>query len=205
MPRVIKGGLFKGLIMDLDLADQMQLYLGLFEREIHGWLEQFVAGARTAIDIGAGEGEYTLYFLCKTSVSKVFSFEPSSESRHALEANLKNNYRETDPRLHVWSMFVGCAGENHLSLDSLLERISFPCVIKVDVDGGERDILEGASELSRCGPTRWIVETHSEQLERSCMSLLKNAGLQVQVVPNAWWRKIIPELRHGQNRWVVAY
>lgn len=61
-PRVIRAGLLRGLTMHLDLGHDAQRWLGLQEREIHGWMREFSAGIGTAMDVGASDGMYTLFF-----------------------------------------------------------------------------------------------------------------------------------------------
>ena len=52
-------------------------------------LTNFHSGIKTAIDIGAAEGEYTLFFLEKTSTEKVFTFEPSDYCIKQFQENLQ--------------------------------------------------------------------------------------------------------------------
>ena len=59
-PRVIQSGPFRGLKMELNLQGQTQVYLGLFEREVHPWVTELSQGIHTAIDIGSAQGEYLL-------------------------------------------------------------------------------------------------------------------------------------------------
>jgi predicted RNA methylase len=84
--------------MELDLMCQTQLYLGLFERELYKWVAKLSTDINTAIDIGAGEGEYTLQLLAKTSAKKVFAFEPSPSNRARLITNLELNGIARDAR-----------------------------------------------------------------------------------------------------------
>ena len=66
------------------------------------------------------------------------------------------------------------------------------------------DVLRGADALIKRPQVRWIIETHTPKLERDCLAILQAAGYQTRVVPNAWWRVILPEMRIGHNRWFVA-
>src|SRR5689334_19068057 len=86
----ILGGAFRGARMNLNLAHQTQLYLGLFERETYPWLSRFSKGVATAVDIGAAHGEYTIYFL-KTTIAKVYTFEPDPMMLDRISSNLKLN------------------------------------------------------------------------------------------------------------------
>lgn len=197
--------------MYLDLTCQSQLYLGLFEYEIQGWLKRFSVHARTAIDIGAAAGEYSLFFLKKTQVEKVFAFEPSEPDRQQFLSNLWLNGLSEDTRLEVYSVFAGAQmSDGVLPLDTLLPKIALPVVVKMDVDGAEKEVLCGARQLLDLPQVRWIIETHTPALEDDCVSILQSAGYEVRIVPNAWWRIILPELRvaahrpENHNRWLVA-
>lgn len=201
----IRGGAFSDLWMELDLSAQSQLYVGLFERELCGWLGTFSRGINTAIDVGAGEGEYTLYFLKKTSAKKVFAFEPSPISRDRLLKNLVLNDLADDARLVLSAQFVRSRdADDACSLDSLVPSVIAPCVVKMDVDGAEGRVLAGAQRIA-ADDVRWIIETHSRELEHDCAERLQAYGYWVTIVPNAWWRWFVPERRPStQNRWLIA-
>lgn len=209
-PHTILTGPFKGLRMNLSLQHQAQLYLGLFERETYPWLERLSKGISTAIDIGAACGEYTVYFLKKTGATKVFAFEPDQVCSPALSANLKlNGLGPSGPseRLELSSKFLGASvNDREISLDSLASSIRSPCFVKVDVDGGEEHVLNGARTFNDLPGIRWLIETHSEPLEVACDKILQAAGFQTTIIPNARWRKIVPELRPtAHNRWLAAW
>lgn len=203
--RKIKTGPFAGIAMDLDLANQTQLFLGLFERECYKPLRELSRGIRSAVDIGAYEGEYSLFFLLKTQAEKVFAFEPLEHGRARLRDNLAVNDLQND-RIIVSEKFVSSSiGENSTTLDALLPDLLKPVIVKIDVDGAEVDILTGASKLLLEDDVRWLIETHSPELETECIRILSEAGYTAKVIDNAWWRVILPELRVSSlNRWLVA-
>ena len=87
--RLIQMGPFKGLCMGLDLRHHTQIYLGLYERELHSWLRVLARHAVTAIDVGAAAGAYSLYFLKRTAVRSVYSFEPDPVAREQFRLNLR--------------------------------------------------------------------------------------------------------------------
>jgi hypothetical protein len=204
--RSIQGGALRGIRMNLDLAYETQMYLGLAEREIHAALTQFSREVRTAIDIGSAFGEYTLFFLTKTPAQRVFAFDPEPRMQGQLYENLRLNGIASDPRLQFSPKYVGkAADEKTITLDLLIPEIEFPCIVKVDVDGSEVDVLRGARLFLGIDGVRWIIETHSKQLEADCVVLLRNAGYLTSIVPNAWWRTIVPEQRPIElNRWLLA-
>ncbi|MBY0374888.1 MAG: FkbM family methyltransferase [Bryobacteraceae bacterium] len=192
--------------MELDLRGQTQVYLGLFEREVHPWVTELSRGIRTAIDIGSAHGEYLLYYLSRTPARRVLGFEPDGACWPALERNLALNGLTKDARLRLDTRYVSREDTAHtISLDSLVPELEGPCLIKMDVDGGEVHVLDGASRMLDQPQVRWIVETHSVTLEAECIRRFESAGYQARIIPHAWWRTILPEHRPGpQNRWLVA-
>jgi len=205
-PRIIQSGPFRGLKMELDLRGQTQVYLGLFEREVHPWVSELSRGIHTAIDIGSAQGEYLLYFLSRTPAQQVLGFEPDETCWPALRRNLALNSLTDDPRLSLSNQFISAQdGHRNISLDSIVPRIGGPCLVKMDVDGQEGNILAGASKFLAQTQARFIVETHSESLEREVIGIFTDAGYQTQIITQAWWRLFVPEHRPGaQNRWLVA-
>lgn len=205
--RVIKHGLFKGIRFNIDFQYQSQLYFGLFEMEVSSWLQRFSRIINTAIDIGTGNGEYTIFFLAKTNAKKVLSFDPQVESKASLWENLKLNKLEHSERLIFRQLYIGDKDENTTcTLDSIIGEIIEPCLIKMDVDGSEVDILKGANTILEEKEVYWIVETHSKELEKSCMEIFKNNGFKTVIIHNSWIRFIFPEQRPiKHNRWLVAY
>jgi hypothetical protein len=192
--------------MNLDLHHQMQLYLGLFEAELAPWLRAFASGAATAIDVGAGYGEYSLFVLVHSKAARVMAFEPEGEARSAFAANLKLNALERPDRLVISDRMVGeTCDARTTTLDSLAQVIKGPCFVKIDVEGHEVKVLRGSSKLLGMKDVSWIIETHAPGLEATCLSLLRAAGLEARIVYPAWWRAVIPENRPSiHNRWIVA-
>ena len=193
--------------MNLDLRDQTQLYLGLFERETYPWLIRLSRRIRTAVDIGAAEGEYTLFFLTKTKATEVYAFEPDANCLRILNENLELNNMAQSQRLEMSTKFVGDSEDGQqIRLDSLVGSIHSPCLIKMDVDGAEEYILRGAKMLNALPDIRWLIETHSQQLETACERILSLAGFHIRIIRNAPWRVTIPELRPiPHNRWLAGW
>ncbi len=206
-PHTIRGGAMAGLRMHLDLTYRTQWYLGLFEREAQPWLRRLGEGIGSFVDIGAAQGEYTLYALARTPARRVLAFEPDAEARRELADNLALNGLEGDARLVLSEQFVGAAPDGRTrTLDSLAAELPAPCFVKIDVDGGEGEVLRGAEALLRRPDSRWLIETHSADLEAECLDRLRAAGCNTVVIPNAWWRVIVPEDRPiAHNRWLAAF
>lgn len=200
--RTIKTGAFHGLRMCLDLTSQSQMYLGIAEREVHRWLKQASKDINTAIDIGAAEGEYALYFLANTMAHRVIIVEPDRQSHALLTENLRLNGFGASERAPIIATYVA---NDMFALDQLESVITLPCCVKIDVDGGETSILRSATQLLMMPQMRWLIETHSVELEKECSEILASFGYRTTIIPNAFWRLVVPELRVSpQNRWLVA-
>jgi hypothetical protein len=206
-PRTILAGPLKGITMNLSLRHQAQIYLGLFEKEIHPWLKRLSEGLGTAVDIGAAHGEYTLFFLMKTRAATVYAFEPDASCLPLLDENLRLNGMAESQRLNISTKLVGDSEQQEcMRLDSLASSVAIPCLIKMDVDGAEENILRGATALNSLPGIRWLIETHSKELEAACVKILSEAGFQTEIIRNASWRAIVPELRPiAHNRWLAAW
>jgi len=199
-------GLNRGLIMHLDLRDDLQRKLGIWEREIAHVFAKTRKEIHTAVDVGAGDGFYTLFLLAKTTAKRVFAFEPSREASRLLQLNLVANNMDRDRRLVLSAESVGAiAGSGSTTLGSLAGEIKTPCLIKIDVEGAEVDVLFGAEAILSLQDIIWVIETHSRELEQQCEDCLAGHGYDVVIVPNARWRSLLPELRPiPHNRWIVA-
>lgn len=162
---------------------------------------------RSAIDVGAGVGEHSLYFLKKTPARKVYGIEPAPANQTRIYSLLNANDPNLTSRYSLSNKYVASKSTaDCMALDDLVPDLQMPCMVKMDIDGGEVSALQGASKLLLCSDVRWLIETHSFQLEKECINLFLEAGYSTKIIYNAWWRVFIPELRPGEiNRWLVAY
>ncbi|HLP36097.1 FkbM family methyltransferase [Lacibacter sp.] len=136
------------------------------------------------VDIGSNIGNHMLYYCSHLSAKTVICFEPNTFNRNTLTKNVSLNYLEKIVTVYpfavgaengkgVQSEFsLGNTGMNRVdklntepigtsdiieirSLDSFnLQQIDF---IKIDVEGFEADVLQGASAtILRCKPVLMI-------------------------------------------------
>jgi hypothetical protein len=188
--------------MHIDTSNQTQLLLGLAERETHKFIRAASRSASWLIDVGAGDGELSLHFARLPRVSRVYAIEPSTAG---LDRNRSLSSLLAQERLKIIPKRAGKLDNvETVTLDSLPLNRSAHGLIKIDVDGGELDVLAGASSLlASCTPDL-LIETHSHRLEEGCLEIVRALGYHAQIVDKAWWRRLIPEQRAGHNRWLVA-
>ena len=199
--QTIKAGPSSGMKTSFNVDTRSHHLLGLYEREIHGWLRKGISKAATLVDIGANQGYFVLAFL-KTG-KKVIACEPgdiSSELAHnaSLNGYEVNKYYVLEKRL------VG-AQPGYVSVEELIQDSPGPFFFLVDIDGGEYELLQ------TCGPdfdyskATWLFETHSPELEAQCVQYLQQKGYKTTIIKNKWWRFLVPERRGLEhNRWLYA-
>ncbi len=205
-PRTCRFGLYRGLIFNLDLESESQVWLGLYERETYSFIRRAARRCRWAVDAGAGHGELCVYLLRKSHAEKVIAIEPKQEALEVLRTNLILGDQAGNERVQILNRFVGTADEEaYVTLDSLELDRDNPGFIKIDVDGPECDVLDSGACLLVEADVCLLIETHSKELELGCISRLESLGYFCTVIRNAWWRILVPEhrpIRH--NRWLWA-
>ena len=205
-PREISRGLLKGLKFNVDTSNKSMRLLGLDESEIASVARKLAAEAKSAADVGANDGWYAIFFASRPNITRVLAFDPGEAVVDAMRQNFELNDPAFLAKTTLVNGFVAnkTGEDGWVRLDDYLSQLPEPIVLKIDVDGGEIDVLEGGRQmLSR--DCRLIVETHSADLEKGCIERLEAMGYSCQIIGNAWYRALIPEHREIEhNRWFVA-
>lgn len=166
---------------------------------------------RALLDIGACHGLFALAFTCGRPEARAVAVEPSLPARAVLERNLRHNpdlnVRVVDTALGAapgstrmlaeWHHLVvaapgeGAVGGVEVALetaDGLCARLDFaPDLVKIDVEGYEHAVLNGARRLVASGPTLFL-EVHPERLSRlgssvdALLSLLEDGRYAFETV-----------------------
>ncbi len=72
-----------------------------------------------------------------------------------------------------------------VTLDDAVERFGEPRFVKVDVEGGELDVLKGGPDLVAARSASFGIEIHSEELGDSCREVLESAGYACRFITEA--------------------
>ena len=204
--RSVLFGIYRGLKLDINLRNKLQVYLGLWERETFPYLTKSIQDTEWFIDVGSGDGELCILFLLKSSVEVVYAFDPLTQCTDRMKDDLSINGIADDGRLKVSNKLVGNGpGKGFIKLDEIVLRNNKKGFIKIDVEGAELDVLKSGNSILNNENVNLLIETHSKDLENDCVNFLENLNFNIKIIKNAWWRIFIPEYRPvDHNRWLWA-
>ena len=195
----IRLGVFRGVRTIARPTDSAQIQLGLWEQETYRYIRRAMRDAAWVIDIGAGSGELSIFFDLRTEAEPIIAVE--AWDTRLLRRNIELNRSR---RVEVLEQYLGIEADR-IPLDSLEVPRDRRGFIKLDADFAELSILHSGERLLAESKPLLLVETHSAALERDCCAFLRPLGYSTTIIPNAWWRAIIPEQRPlDHNRWFWA-
>ena len=167
------GGL--SFTIDVRRSVEREILSGVYEPELLASIAQCVGPDSVCIDVGANSGAVTLALAAKATQGKVFAFEPGPEFFSRLEKNVGLN-PDLGSRVSLHNLGVGSApgtlrwvedirspgnawcladrGGTEVPVTTLdrffqanpVHRVDF---IKIDTEGMEWEILQGAKETLR--------------------------------------------------------
>ena len=199
LTRRIRSGPLRDMVLDVD-PRALDMVIGRYEPAIQAVLETTLHPGDIAFDVGSNLGYFTLLMTTKVGpTGRVVAFEPDPEIFEALEKNLARNVTDRE-RVSALSVAAGPArgrvrfargwratrgkvvssgGDlevDVIDIDNVAKGVGAPRLLKIDVEGGELDVLHGArTVLSKAKPVV-LVELHSAELERQCTELLEDLG-----------------------------
>ncbi len=177
-------------------------WLGHYEHDKQGLVARLVKPGMKIFDIGANAGFYALAFSRLTGAAgHVWAFEPFAENAsnvlHHLRLNAIGNVTLLQAAVADRSGVAGfqIAQSNSMgmlaahakeylvptvALDALIQNgtLPMPDLIKMDVEGAEASVLEGAKTLLRQRTTVLLIALHGDVPMRACLTLLHEAGYE---------------------------
>lgn len=177
-------------------------WLGHYEHDKQALVARLVKPGMKIFDIGANAGFYALAFSRLTGAGgHVWAFEPFAENAsnvlHHLRLNAIGNVTLVQAAVADRPGVAGfqIAQSNSMgmlaaqakgylvptvALDVLIQNgtVPMPDLIKMDVEGAEASVLEGAKTLLRHRTVVLLVALHGDVPMRACLTLLHEAGYE---------------------------
>ena len=186
------------------VAGGTRIVLGLYERALMKWLQRVVKPGDVVLDIGSADGhEALISSRLVGSGGRVFAFEPDEQALLALSRNLEAN-PAVAANIRVMPYMVGSVHDpdgGTVSVDGLIAdgTIPIPTIVKMDVEGGECEVLKGMSRLCETHCPAMFVECHiGPAVENEVRDFLVGHGKRV--------RRGVPSFteitRRGYNTWL---
>ena len=202
-PRRLPFGPARGLRVAGDPTLPLDVWFGLYESELSRFIRDHFRPGMACVDVGSYNGYYALLFT-RLGASRVRAYDSDPSSAERIRRNLELN-PTLAPAIEPSDLIVAGVADpaaRKVTLDDDLQGWERVGLLKIDVEGAERDVLNGASRILADEHPQVIVETHSADLEQSCAELLLEHGYRPRVVTLRW---LLPENRHLEhNRWLVA-
>ena len=182
--------------------NELSFTSGLWEFWVQDALLANLQSGDRAWDIGAYIGYFSLLMRRQCGPGKVFALEPDPWNRARMERILEMNgidgievipeaagARDGFAKLtryanHPAMTDVGDAGNLTVpivTLDSLLEQLGPPRLIKMDVEGAEAEILRASPRMVGEVRPAWVLELH-EKAGEEAVRILSAAGYRVRAL-----------------------
>jgi len=200
--RRVPFGLGRGLRLEADSRSTVHTYLGTSEVEIAKHLRAFAQSGVRAFDVGSNNGWYAMVLARLTGTTSVaIDFDPECLGR--IERNLARNPGADVKLVRAYVTSTVDPAQGTDTLDRLaFEELWVPDLLKIDVEGAELGVLDGARRILAERRPHLVVETHGRSVERACVDLLREYDYAPLVVDQ---RRVFKEGRpNPENRWLVA-
>jgi FkbM family methyltransferase len=182
----------------------LRILRGTYEPEQTRLFQQYIPAGATVFDVGAHVGYYTVLSAVLTGPrGRVFAFEPNPVNHSFLQrhvalnafANVTIENAAVSDRNGTASFAFGTgSGTGHLDEGGALQvrtlRLDDYCArhdvrpgfMKIDVEGAELDVLQGAGDTLRDYHPVIFLSTHGPQVHSDCLAWLRERQYSLQPV-----------------------
>jgi hypothetical protein len=212
----ILSGPFRGAAICMNPRDNLRKIFGLYEHELNDWLSRVLQRVDIVLDVGANDGYFTFgcaaVFRRLGRVANIVAFEPQPDHCKQLQASLGDQPKHC-VKIAIEQTLVGrTIGPGVTTLDAVTLRNfgsqapdDFPrkALIKIDVEGAELDVIEGASGWLR--PKHYfLIEVHRETYLTTLKRRFADAGIALEQRNQQPLPFLGRERRMEANWWLVS-
>lgn len=124
--------------------------------------------------------QISLNGLTNIKLQKVALSDSDGSAKFVIEAQNANSHLSSIDIRHAISKKIDEVEVETLTLDSLVQELGRrPDLIKCDVEGAEKLVVEGARDLIKSASAKWIISTHSPELKAEIAETFKSNGYDV--------------------------
>lgn len=205
----VRSGPLRGMSLHIDPRVQADVVVGAYERKLSRHVACLLRPGDAAFDVGSHLGYFGILMASVVGpAGSVVCFEPDPGLHDALQGNVTRNRDLISAGVTVARLAVGPtrglasfetgghstrgrlgdAGDvevEMITLDDAVERFGTPRFVKIDVEGGELDVLRGGSALVASRATSFGIEIHSRDLGDACRRALEAEGYVCRFVTEA--------------------
>ncbi len=205
----VYAGPLRGMTLRIDPRVQADVVVGAYERRLSRHVHSILRRGDTAFDVGSHLGYFGILMAAAVgSGGSVVCFEPDPGLHQALQENVARNQGRIAADVSVARVAVGAApgktsfetgghstrgrlsdtGDVEVEVTTLDEAVAsfgMPRFVKVDVEGGELEVLVGGPGLVASRQASFGIEIHSRALGTACKGLLEDAGYECRFITEA--------------------
>jgi FkbM family methyltransferase len=180
-------------------------WLGQYELPIQEAIIRLLGSESRVFDVGANAGFFSLVAAKKVGRNGwIVAFDPLKENAECIAEQFRINSLSNchiDQRavtnVDGWAEFsfdkpgsstahlgIPAPGESSIkvqttTLDNAAEKWGIPTFIKLDVEGAEVRVLEGAKKLLEMSGVVWLIELHNPDCTRDATGILRKYGYDI--------------------------
>jgi hypothetical protein len=207
VPTRILRGPFRGARIVMNPRESLRKVFGLYEHELNDWVEHALRRVTRVLDVGANDGYFS--FGCAAAFRRlgvngtITGFEPQENHVQTLRESILMQGRQDVP-IEIVRAMVGREVSNGITtLDALPVQDKRHTLIKIDVEGAELEVIEGAQ--SWMDPSNlFLIEVHREPYLAKLMQMFASHAHQLRQVNQQPLPLLGHETRDTANWWMVS-
>jgi hypothetical protein len=207
MPMRVWRGPFRGATVVMNPQASLRKAFGLYEHELNAWLEGALGRVKRVIDVGANDGYFT--FGCAAALGRrgvaadIIAYEPQERHVTALKAAAAGHH-DRQIRISIQQSLVGARAQSGMTtLDALDVPDRVNTLIKIDVEGAELDVVDGAQ--SWLHPSNlFVIEVHRRPLLDALAQRFAARSLELVQIDQQPLPLLGRDVRDVDNWWMVS-
>ena len=200
-------GPFRGARVVMNPRSSLRKALGLYEHELNEWLDRALRRVSRVLDVGANDGYFTIgcgaAFNRLGVAGEIVAFEPQARHVDQLTAAIRAQPPSAMRFSIVPSMVGRQIGPGATTLDALTIQDRANTLIKIDVEGGELEVIAGG--LSWVADTNlFVIEVHQAQYLTEIVAIFRERGHALVQVDQRPLPILGGDTREAANWWLVS-